>query len=582
MVDIDEADVAVLNQNLIKSKELFASISKSLNKISSKSTNASNKIKPILREVNTLTKDSQEIDRGIGLLKGVSEYAERTNNYETILNNSVDIIGLKKYLDTMGKLQLLLKEMKKEIKGFHGILLNFENLIDKSEFKLVGHYKKLVENGKFNDILILTKYFDNKNPQINKILVDSRSLKLMEKMSQVEKNHNFKPKNLGPRSPPYERGSNGITAYCQELISLISKEYELLQKLDNVKILGSIINHQMDSFNSLIESNYIAFFTESNILMNDLLVLEIVELLEHFKLQFSEYDDINNYKVGLSITKLYNVFRQLFKEYLKFIEARIHSAEKITELNSTEIVVELITKIRKASDYPDGLNLLISNYGIGEWLNIKLLKFITVYTSVIKNDIDEPQLLSNFMSDLIDCIMINLEICLKEYKKSTQGFFLIKNIILIETIVNRSQNLYNILGNIGIDRLNKLKNRFLKLFLDDWNYASYIIIRDMTQLTTLNATHQSNELSNKEKDQIKKLFETFNESFEEALRNYEKFNILDPNLKQYLISEIKKLIINAYFKLYDKYGNSGFTKNKSKYVKYNKLEFETYLDKRLN
>lgn len=581
MVDIDEADVAVLNQNLIKSKELFASISKSLNKISSKSTNASNKIKPILREVNSLTKESQEIDRGIDLLKGVSDYAERTNNYETVLSNSVEIIGLKKFLDTLGKLKILLKEMKQEIKGFHGILVNFENLIDKSEFKLISHYKKLVESGKFTDIMILTKYFEGRNSQINKILVDSRSLKLMEKMAQVEKSNSFKPKNMGPRSPPYEKGSNGISAYCQELISLVSKEYELLQKLENTKILGSIIDHQMDSFNTLVETNYVAFFNESNILSNDLLILEIVELVETFKLQFSEYDDIGNYKVSLSMIKLYNIFRQLFKEYLKYIESRIHSAEKITELNSTEIVVELITKIRKASDYPSGLNFLISNYGIGEWLNIKLLKFITVYTSVIKNELEEPQLLSNFMSDLIDCIMINLEICLKDYKKSTQGFFLIKNIILIETIVNRSQNLYEILGNIGIERLNKLKNRFLKLFLDDWNYASYIIIRDMTQLTTLSATNQSNELSSKEKDQIKKLFENFNESFEEAIKNYEKFNILDPNLKHYLISEIKKLIINAYFKLFDKYGNSGFTKNKSKYVKYNKLEFESYLNQRL-
>lgn len=590
MVDIDEADVAVLNQNLVRSKELFNSISKSLNKISYKSTNASNKIKPVLKDVNKLTTDKQDIERGIDKLREVSDYAERTNHYETILNNSIDVIGLKKYLDTLIKLKGLLKEMKTKIKKFYGILINFENLIDKLEFKLIGFFKKQVEAGKFNDILMINKYFNNENPKINKILVDSRSGKLVEKMKQVQNNpqYEFKPSrtnaNLGAKAPPYERGSNGINVYCRELLGLLNKEYELLGKLNNYKIFPQIIDHVMNDFNQVLELNYVSYFTESNLIANDLLILEIEETLSNFTNEFTNkfQQEVANYNISLSMNKLNNMFKLIFKEYLKFIETKIQSVEKITELNSTELVVEIITRIRKISDYPVGLdNLITRNYNIGEWLNVKLLKFITVYTSVIKNDLEEPVLLSNFMSDLIDCIMINLEIKLRDLKKSTQGFYLIKNTVLIETIINRLSNLYEILGTIGLDRLNKLKNRFLKLFLDDWNYASYIIIRDMTQLTTLSATNQSNELSSKEKDSIKKLFETFNESFESAIKNYEKFNILDPNLKHYLVNEIKKLIMNAYFKLYDKYGNSGFTKNKTKYIKYNKLEFENILNDRL-
>lgn len=164
-----------------------------------------------------------------------------------------------------------------------------------------------------------------------------------------------------------------------------------------------------------------------------------------------------------------------------------------------------------------------------------------------------------------------------------QGYYLIKNTILIETIVNRSQQLFNSLGNLGIERLNRLKKRFLKLFLDDWNYASYIIIRDMTTITTTNAVsgHSGSGMSSKEKDQIKELFKNFNESFEDALRNYEKYNITDVNLRAYLSGEIKKLIMNAYFKLYDKYGSGEFTKNKAKYIKYNKHQFEQILNEKL-
>lgn len=195
-------------------------------------------------------------------------------------------------------------------------------------------------------------------------------------------------------------------------------------------------------------------------------------------------------------------------------------------------------------------------------------------------------LISSYILDLIDELMVNIEIRLKEQsgdnglRKLTQGFLLVKNIVMIETIVNRLEGLYKKLGVVGQERLQRLKNRFLKLFLDDWNYASYIIIRDMTQITTTNAQH-GGQNSNKEREQVKELFKNFNELFEEALKNYEKFNIQEKDLRNYLSSEIKKLIINAYNKLYDKYGSGDFTKNKAKYVKYDKVLFERLLNEKL-
>lgn len=582
MVDIDEADVTVLNQNLLKSKELFTLISKSLNNISSRSINASNKIKPVLADVNAFIDEKKSVEYQLDELKEVKDYARSASVYENALNSPVEAVGVKKYIDTLTMLRNLLKQMKSQIKRYHGILINFENTIDKLDFKLIRHFKGLVENGKFNEILMINKYFHNDNRQINKIFMDSRSGKLVEKMKAVELQHSFKPRPIGPKTPPYEKRSNGITAYCQELLGLLSKEMELLNQLGNQQIFGLVVDKQMDAFGDLMERNYGLYFNETNLVANDLLILELVEAMESFKHDFSAFDDIKKYKVNMTIEKLEILFRQLLKDYFRFIEGRIQPIEKLTDLTSTEIVVELITRIRKLSDYPAGLNSLVSHFHIGEWLNIKLLKFITIYTSVIKNDLEEPQLLTNFISDLIDCIMINVETKMKEYKKSSQGYYLVKNAVLIESIINRSNNLFEMLGTVGMERLNKLKNRFLKLFLDDWNYASYIIIRDMTQLTALSATNQSNELTSKEKDLIKKLFETFNESFEEAVKNYQKFNILDPNLRNFLVGEIKKLIMNAYFKLYDKYGNSGFTKNKSKYIKYNKMQFESILNDRLS
>lgn len=609
-VDIDEADVAVLNQNLIKSKELFTSISRSLNKISTKSSTASIKIKPILKDVNKLNDNRNQLDSGLNLLSEVSNYASETSKYESVLNNSIELIGLKKFIDTLTRSKVLLTEMKSNIKRFKGILINFENLIDKSELNLENYFQKLLKSNaigtnKMNEIILIFQYFYSSSMSgqktIDKIFMRSQSIKLAEIMrpheeptKPIKRNSNI----------PYEKGSNGINRYNNEMIKAIKGEIGLLNEVGAkinlnasakdmfvLDIVRKVIN---ESYAEVI-GNFNKFFGQSKTLNNDLLILETIENLNHFEkfLNVSNIDVRSFPAFNENYHQLINISSEIFRELIEYSENRVKSVERLTDLTATETVVELISRIRKLSEYNISLLKLISGMKLGSWLNLKpAVRFISVYTSVIPNisdDIDETapeHLLSCFISDYIDSIIINIEIGLKadvSLKKSMQGYYLIKNTILIETIVNRSQQLFNSLGNLGIERLNRLKKRFLKLFLDDWNYASYIIIRDMTTITTTNAVsgHSGTGMSSKEKEQIKELFKNFNESFEDALRNYEKYNITDVNLRAYLSGEIKKLIMNAYFKLYDKYGSGEFTKNKAKYIKYNKHQFEQILNEKL-
>lgn len=626
-VDIEEADVAVLNQNIVQSKELFDTISKSLTQISKRSSNASTKIKPILRDVNKLTYNKQQIEQGLELLNEVSNYAASISKYESILNNSIDIIGCKKFLDTLIKSKLLLKEMKLKIRNFRGIIINFDNCIEKSQINLVNYFKKILaklnimnfENSfKINqDIFLILKFFYgnthkdssdmNNTKLIESSLIRSLSQQLLIIVKPLEKD--CRPVQR-TNNVPYERGTNGINKFTDESIKLVKIVSRILQEI-NTNADGLIDQDLIlkESVKDLINGEY------SNLLLNnyasnneDLLGLEIVENIINFEkaLNISNLDSRQFPKFKETTERFINNQKAIFKNVVSGIESRIIGVDKLNDKNIPELIVESISKIRRISEYKVSLLRLIRTEKLGSWLNCKPpLRFIGVYTSVIpitlESGIDESSaefLLSSYLSDLIDAIMINLEINIKNdnhsqgpnnlnnLKKSTQGYYLIKNLILIETIVNRSQQLFASLGNIGIERINKLKNRFLKLFLDDWNYASYIIIRDMTAITTTNVMQQQQgnshgALSNKEKEQIKDLFKNFNESFEEALKNYEKFNINDANLRNYLKNEIKKLILNAYFKLYDKYGNGDFTKNKSKYVKYDKNQFESLLNQKL-
>jgi len=441
----------------------------------------------------------------------------------------------------------------------------------------------------------------NGQSTIDKIFMRSQSMKLVETIRPHEEPTRPIKRNS---NIPYEKGSNGINRYNNEMIKAIKAEIGLLNEVGSkINLIASakdmfildIVRKVINESYADVIGNFNKFFRQSRVLNNDLLILETIENLNHFE----KFLNVNNIDVrsfpvfNENYHQLINISSDIFRELIEYSENRVKSVEKLTDLNATETVVELISRIRKLSEYNISLLTLINGMKLGSWLNLKPpVRFISVYTSVIPNisdDIDESapeHLLSCFISDYIDSIIINIEIGLKadvSLKKSMQGYYLIKNTILIETIVNRSQQLFTSLGNLGIERLNRLKKRFLKLFLDDWNYASYIIIRDMTTITTTNAVsgHSGSGMSSKEKEQIKELFKNFNESFEEALRNYEKYNITEVNLRSYLSGEIKKLIMNAYFKLYDKYGSGEFTKNKAKYIKYNKHQFEQILNERL-
>lgn len=603
-IDVDEADIDVLEKNLLKSKELFESIDKSLFKIANKSQKASTTIKPVLSQVNKLTKSKEDVEKGLALLEDVSASAEKINNFENILNNPVDTIGIVRYMNTLNQSKTLFKTVKPKFKQFTGILYNFEQLNDRSERKIQEYFQSLIRQDgnklveKKEDIKMIFKYFQEQenDEYVNRLYLRARSGKLLTVLKPYEQSTVAAARE---NNRPYEKGSNGITQYTDIMINEIGQEVNLLRSCNlPVTFIGTIIEEQIFKYNEIVMKYNQVFSSPSLIIDNIVLILEILDNLNKFK--------YNLHKNGISneeFNKTMGLFVQqnsvIFEEFILSVSKRFNNLPKFTENSTQEVIVEIMSKLRKLSEFKAGLLQLIKNHQLGDW--VKSAQFAKVFSSVIINtnvDTSTPDfLLSSFYSDVIDDIMVSIELGLKmdqTMKKSTQGFILVKNLFMLESIVNRSQDLFSSLGPLGMERIGKLKNRFLKLFLEDWNHASFIIIRDMTNIVSQLAIVGSSSgttsgtgggpvsnLSNKEREQVKELFKNFNESFEQALATYSRYNFGDVGLKRYLGNEVKKLVMNAYFKLYDKYGTSDFTKNKSKYVKYDKIEFEKLLNERL-
>lgn len=601
-VDVDEADVEVLKKNIERSSSLFAKIDALLHAITMKTLTASRSIKPVFAEINVLTAKKTSIENGLLLLLNVSEYASQASEAQKALLTAIETLGVSSYLQQLSAARNLLSEMKKNIPEFGGVVINFDNTVLMSEQRVISFFSAIFNQMEditldllsATDAIAVIDYFGERGDQ-------ETILEAMEKVFVQKLNRSLSPLESGcsllkrQSNVPYEKGTTGLSIYTKELVSIVTcltGACKLLQMERSPILRNTVFTYLSTRFMKII-AGYNQFVETYGLAGQDLIMLDILENLQKLDELLLQWNFGFN-----SIPEIYKEYnnltlkcQSLLTDWVLFIESRVAQMDKFNQESVPQIVVEVISKIRRVSEF-SSLNLLFEGKKLGSWLNVKPpVRFVTVFTSVVQGAealMDDPTafLVSSYLLDLIDELMIELEITLKEVssdsgmRKLAQGFTLIKNVVMIETIINRLDLLYRKLGPIGMERLQRLKNRFLKMFLDDWNYASYIIIRDMTQITTTNAMNGGKD-SGKEKDQIKELFKNFNDSFEEALRNYERFQIQEKDLRTYLSNEIKKLILNAYNKLYDKYGNGEFTKNRAKYIRYDKLLLERLLNERL-
>ncbi|KAI5955051.1 EXO70 [Candida jiufengensis] len=627
-VDIDEADVAVLNQNLIRSKELFENINKSLSKISTSTKTAHATIKPILNKVNNLSSQKVEINKGLSLLSEINENVETIKKYETLLNNSVEVIGLQKYIINLNSARQLFNQIRNKFKNFKGIILNFENVLHRSDAKVLTYIDSILNLDSTKliarklDIKIIWDYFAS---QKNEIFINEKYIK--ERGNKIVTKTKIMEKDLNPTfiDGQFEKNQFGYNGYTNSIEEIIRQESSILNQCSlPFDLIDGISNYAINEYNKVIISfsNQINNNTKE---INNLIILEIIDNIIRLEYQLKNKFNINNIKFISIVNNFILSSSTIFAKFIRSIEFKFQNLTMYNESNTHQLTADFLNIARRMCEFRQSLLKLILNLKPGEWIQGNPpLNYISVFTSILpnsNNDTSADYLLSSYFSDIIDCIIINIEMGLKKQpggndqsqKRSSQGFLLLRNLHLIESIINRSQDLHKVLGPIGQDRITKLKNRCLKSFLEDWNNASYIVIERMAQIqaqiqlnnpnanpipmvsnitnpnmsmnslntnTTTNTITETN-LSNKDKEQIKETFKRFNDAFDEALTNYSKFNFGDQNLKKYLGNEIKKLILNAYSKLYDKYGLSDFTKNKSKYVKYDKLQMERLLNERL-
>ena len=139
---------------------------------------------------------------------------------------------------------------------------------------------------------------------------------------------------------------------------------------------------------------------------------------------------------------------------------------------------------------------------------------------------------------------------------------------MIDQVVQRSE-INSILGELGLQRLEKLRKKYINYYVSDWRDLTAILL-DQTFVDS------SGKISSKEKDQIKEKFKKFHDGFEDLVSRSKSYRISDPALKKLLKQEIVSLLLPMYERFYNRYKDS--FKHPRKHIKYTPSELMNVLN----
>lgn len=85
-------------------------------------------------------------------------------------------------------------------------------------------------------------------------------------------------------------------------------------------------------------------------------------------------------------------------------------------------------------------------------------------------------------------------------------------------------------------------------------------------------------LSKAQREVIKDKFKAFNTDIEEMYKHQKSWTIPDADLRMSLLKEIKNVLLVLYVRFYERYQTLEFSKNPTKYIRYDKEQLDEMLN----
>ncbi|KAH9519228.1 Exocyst complex component 7 [Bulinus truncatus] len=188
---------------------------------------------------------------------------------------------------------------------------------------------------------------------------------------------------------------------------------------------------------------------------------------------------------------------------------------------------------------------------------------------------------ADYMTRVLSSLGLNLSNKAETYSdQALKPVFMLNNYNYIVKALKRS-GLIDLLLTWNKDIASFYNDQILEQKRDysqSWSKVLHYIL-EMDKPMSQHRAQDHVKLKDKERQNIKDKFTGFNKELEEIYKVQKTYAMPDSELKATLIAENKEYMIPRYTLFYNKYNSLNFTKNRSKYIKYQPSDVAALLDR---
>lgn len=379
---------------------------------------------------------------------------------------------------------------------------------------------------------------------------------------------------------PYKQGTNGIGIYSNALENFIYAEWEAITRIFTGDHKGLALQMtcraaMAEYSKTLRELNY---YIRSNLMTDCFLAFEIIEIVTAM-----------SYNVDAKTGELKSLFLEALRPVRETAKSSLSELLEETKRKAASIpmlppdggpvplVTEVMSSLTTLTGYSKPLASILTSLGDGNWRSTSN----TASNTPLDVSPDSSTLLSHFILDMIEALMISLESRSRALHrtKAVQGVFLSNVFCIVDRSIRSSPELAKYLGSPdSISRIDTFRKRATSTYLDAWKETShYLLDVQYTSQGRGGARPQSGgvvdssaivkSLSSRDKDAIKDKFKSFNTSFDDLVARH-KALYMEREVRSVLAREVQAVLEPLYARFYDRYHE--LDKGRGKYTKYDK------------
>ncbi|ORX90514.1 Exo70 exocyst complex subunit [Basidiobolus meristosporus CBS 931.73] len=490
-------------------------------------------------------------------------YYQSMNNVKNALH-FLSQTRLKSAEKVMVQLKQLLKVALQQLKELFrkGLQANTTE-IDPTEYVDQG-YIPIIAPSELQKLSNLCVYLSNSESDIDmrvelsKIYSDIRSNYLVKSFSAISQTVSSGSRES---AKTYQQGTSPMILMTKVLIKALETEYILVQKLMPENFIQNTFRDTVaPSLKQYIETGEtLVTQVRRNIQAGIFMLLDVIE---NFQSEMPQFERILA-KTGSqqnSLNDLWKTFRTVaIRSFEEFLEDIRNSAARQIELSKDGTVHELTSNVlnhcKRLLDYQETVVSLLTN-------------------GLVQDALADQAVVRKYFANVLDVVIANINEKAKGYKKPYLGtVFLMNNYHYLLKVI-RSTKLESILGSEMVSKYEKLNKKQQDAYQECWKS----VVEYLMDVTYVRGGVLKSNLTGSERAAIKEKFKNFNNDFEELFRMQKSYSIPDPELRQHIIRNIKNLVLPMYSRFVEKYRQTEFSKNPSKYIKYDRDSLEQYID----